>query len=81
MLGGATKATKKREFVPYGRSIGSWICLTHKTYQFPMIQISGNSTCLRISNFRIINIYYTGKEINVIEFPKILRILMKSRFS
>jgi hypothetical protein len=23
---------KSLQFLPYGRSIGSWICLTHKTY-------------------------------------------------
>jgi hypothetical protein len=23
---------KKIQFLPYGRSIGSWTCLTHKTY-------------------------------------------------
>jgi hypothetical protein len=26
------------QFLPYGRSIGSWICLTHKTYTCHMLQ-------------------------------------------
>jgi hypothetical protein len=29
---------KKLQFLPYGRSIGSWICLTHKTYTCHTIQ-------------------------------------------
>jgi hypothetical protein len=27
-----THSKKMLQFLPYGRSIGSWICLTHKTY-------------------------------------------------
>jgi hypothetical protein len=29
---------KKLQFLPYGRSIGSWICLTHKTYTCHTVQ-------------------------------------------
>jgi hypothetical protein len=29
---------KKIQFLPYGRSIGSWICLTHKTYTCHTVQ-------------------------------------------
>jgi hypothetical protein len=29
---------KKLHFLPYGRSIGSWICLTHKTYTCHTVQ-------------------------------------------
>jgi hypothetical protein len=29
---------KKVQFLPYGRSIGSWICLTHKTYTRHTVQ-------------------------------------------
>jgi hypothetical protein len=30
--------TKSLQFQPYGRSIGSWICLTHKTYTCHTVQ-------------------------------------------
>jgi hypothetical protein len=30
--------TKSLQFLPYGRSIGSWICLTHKTYTRHTVQ-------------------------------------------
>jgi hypothetical protein len=29
---------KKIQFLPYGKSIGSWICLTHKTYTRHTVQ-------------------------------------------
>jgi hypothetical protein len=29
---------KSLQFLPYGRSIGSWICLTHKTYTCHTLQ-------------------------------------------
>jgi hypothetical protein len=29
---------KSLQFLPYGRSIGSWICLTHKTYTCHTVQ-------------------------------------------
>jgi hypothetical protein len=29
---------KKIKFLPYGRSIGKWICLTHKTYTCHTVQ-------------------------------------------
>jgi hypothetical protein len=29
---------KRLQFLPYGRSIGSWICLTHKTYTCHTVQ-------------------------------------------
>jgi hypothetical protein len=29
---------KSLHFVPYGRSIGSWICFTHKTYTYHTVQ-------------------------------------------
>jgi hypothetical protein len=37
-----TYTNKKIQFLPYGRSIGSWTCLTHKTYiriqhQWPLV--------------------------------------------
>jgi hypothetical protein len=32
------KNIKKIQFLPYGRSIGSWICLTHKTYTYHTVQ-------------------------------------------
>jgi hypothetical protein len=36
-----TQWTKKNlQFLPYGRSTGSWICLTHKTYTCHTVQIT-----------------------------------------
>jgi hypothetical protein len=29
---------KSLQFLPYGRSVGSWICLTHKTYTCHTVQ-------------------------------------------
>jgi hypothetical protein len=31
-VGACAVCRKKIQFLPYGRSIGSWTCLTHKTY-------------------------------------------------
>jgi hypothetical protein len=40
----ATKAGRKNmQFLPYGRSIGSWICLTHKTYTCHTVQNTQNT--------------------------------------
>jgi hypothetical protein len=33
-----TIKVEKLQFLPYGRSIGSWICLTHKTYTCHTVQ-------------------------------------------
>jgi hypothetical protein len=40
MYSGSTKIyyNKKIQFLPYGRSIGSWICLTYKTYTCHTVQ-------------------------------------------
>jgi hypothetical protein len=38
MLCGLKLNTKMLQFLPYGRSIGSWICFTHKTYTCHMLQ-------------------------------------------
>jgi hypothetical protein len=39
MRGGRNiKEKKKLQFLPYGKSIGSWICLTHKTYTCHTVQ-------------------------------------------
>jgi hypothetical protein len=35
---GTTFQGKKLQFLPYVRSIGSWICLTHKTYTCHTVQ-------------------------------------------
>jgi hypothetical protein len=36
--GCCAKLRKRLQFLPYGRSIGSWICLTHKTYTCHTVQ-------------------------------------------
>jgi hypothetical protein len=45
------RRTKNLQFLPYGRSIGSWICLTHKTY-----------TCHTVQN-AIRHIRFTGMKV------------------
>jgi hypothetical protein len=51
---------KKLQFLPYGRSIGSWICLTHKTY-----------TCHTVQNTIRYDIRFTGMKVRCTIFERV----------
>jgi hypothetical protein len=51
---------KKIQFLPYGRSIGSWICLTHKTY-----------TCYTVQNTIRYDIRFTGMKVRYTIFERV----------
>jgi hypothetical protein len=51
---------KKIQFLPYGRSIRSWICLTHKTY-----------TCHTVQNTIRYDIRFTGMKVRYTIFERV----------
>jgi hypothetical protein len=52
--------TKMLQFLPYGRNIGSWICLTHKTY-----------TCYTVQNTIRYDIRFTGMKVSYTIFERV----------
>jgi hypothetical protein len=55
-----TEEKKRLQFLPYGRSIGSWICLTHKTY-----------TCHTVRNTVRYDIRFTGMKVRYTIFERV----------
>jgi hypothetical protein len=53
---------KSLQFLPYGRSIGSWICLTHKTY-----------TCHTVQNTIRYDIWFTGMKVRYTIFERVTK--------
>jgi hypothetical protein len=51
---------KSLQFLPYGRSIGSWICLTHKTY-----------TCHTVQNTIRYDVRFTGMNVRYTIFERV----------
>jgi hypothetical protein len=51
---------KSLQFLPYGRSIGSWICLTHKTY-----------TCHTVQNTIRYDLRFTGMKVRYTIFERV----------
>jgi hypothetical protein len=56
----AEAVEKKIQFLPYGTSIGSWICLTHKTY-----------TCHTVQNTIRYDIIFTRMKVRYTIFERV----------
>jgi hypothetical protein len=54
------RCEKMLQFLPYGRSIGSWICLTHTTY-----------TCHTVQNTIPYDIRFTGMKVRYTIFKRV----------